>query len=263
MYPYGVLDVLNGFIIVIIGLLAGFTGTLLGIGGGSIATPLLVVLGYDIKLVVPASLVAIMGTSAGGLHRLYEHGYVNVKIALLLEILSIAGAISGVFLAVNLPSRSLEKLLGVTLIIASIGVLVHKSEREVSPKSSVNKGTIQYFITAIIFLVAGFISSTAGIGGGIIKVPAMILVLGLPIKTAIATSKLMVGITALSGVLTYAFCRAIDLSLSILLLIGTYTGATISSRLFIKIPAKIVKYIAVTFYLIMSFVILARASFLL
>ena len=259
MYPFGILDALNSLVIVIIGLLAGFTGTMLGIGGGSIATPLLVVLGYDIKLVVPASLVAIMGTSAGGLRRLYKKGYVNIKAASL-EILSVFGSLLGAFIAVSLPPRSLEILLGMALIIASIGVTVHRSRKEINPKIFTSKRIIRYFTAAITFLIAGFVSATAGIGGGIIKVPVMILILDLPIKTAIATSKLMVGITALTGVLAYAFHEMIDPSLSILLLIGTYTGATISSRLFIKVPEKVVKCIAVTFYLIMSFIILVRAG---
>ncbi|MCE4626655.1 MAG: TSUP family transporter, partial [Desulfurococcales archaeon] len=55
----------------IFGILGGFLGSILGIGGGSLMTPLLLAAGYDILVAVPASLLAIVGTSIGGLY-VYE-----------------------------------------------------------------------------------------------------------------------------------------------------------------------------------------------
>ncbi|MET1101567.1 MAG: sulfite exporter TauE/SafE family protein [Pyrodictiaceae archaeon] len=233
-----------------VGVVAGFLGTLLGIGGGSIIVPLLVLLGYDIKVVVPASLVAILGTSIGGLRYLFSHGLVDYKLAITLETASISGALAGVELFGRLSSGRLVAVLAITLILLSFyfahrGKKIREEPRRIDG-STRSLSRLGAALTAS--FVAGMLSAMLGIGGGVVKVPILVFVLGLAIHSAVATSKLMVGITALTGVIGHMVYGHIDWWLAIALAIGTYLGATVSARILVKLEPRLVYYIASTYY---------------
>lgn len=237
------------------GLLAGFIGTLLGIGGGSIMTPVLVLLGVDIKVAAPASLVAIFGTSLGGLRRLFSEGLVKLKLALFLETASITGALVGVYLFEALPSRTLRLILATQLLVSA--PLIYKRKKnfeDTSDLESVNKpiSTIRYFFAWLGALCAGSLSALLGVGGGLVKVPLMIIVLGLHAKTAISTSKLMVGITALTGVIGHGIEGNIDWALGLALLAGTYIGASLSTRVLLRMEERKLRLIASSYYVLMG-----------
>ena len=236
-----------------IGFAAGFLGTLLGIGGGSIMVPLLVLLGVDIKRAVPASLVAILGTSLGGLRRLHSRGLVDPRMAVFLESASITGAVVGVEILGRLESRLLILLLGLMLLVSAVGFTVLR-------RLSVGQGwerlsdmpVWRLVLGWLVSLAAGLVSAVFGVGGGVLKVPLLVLVLGFSVHAAVATSKLMVGITALIGVVGHALAGRVDPILSLLLLVGTYTGATVSARLLLELRAKTLRLIAALYYLAMG-----------
>jgi len=104
----------------VIGFVAGFVGTMLGIGGGAIMVPGLTLLGFDIKRVVPASLFAILGTSSGGLRYLLRRGLVDYKLAVILELASTTGAFTGVAVFGRIRSSELVAILGAVLILSGV-----------------------------------------------------------------------------------------------------------------------------------------------
>ena len=67
-----------------IGFVAGFLGSMLGIGGGTLTTPILILYGIEPHRAVSSSLIAILGTSLGGLYHLYKRGFVKLRLALIL-----------------------------------------------------------------------------------------------------------------------------------------------------------------------------------
>ncbi|MEJ7698004.1 MAG: sulfite exporter TauE/SafE family protein [Candidatus Limnocylindrales bacterium] len=74
-------------------------------------------------------------------------------------------------------------------------------------------------------------SALLGIGGGIIKVPLMHLVMGVPLRVATATSNLMIGITAAASAVIYLLRGGIDPYVAGPTVIGVFVGATLGSRL--------------------------------
>lgn len=246
-----------------VGFLAGFLGTLLGIGGGVFIVPLLVLAGVDIKRAAAASLVAILGTSAGGLRRLHREGLVDVWTAVFLESASTTGAFLGAVLVGRVESRLLVALFGILLIASAAGFVVEegvgrrggrrggrRSLREV-PGSGRAVGWLASF-------AAGMVSAVLGIGGGVIKVPVLVLLLRFDMKVAVATSKMMVGLTALAGVLGHALGGRLDAGLALPLLAGTYTGATLSSRVLLRVGSRALRRLALAYYLAMGAYMLAR-----
>ena len=78
-------------------------------------------------------------------------------------------------------------------------------------------------------LAAGVFSAFFGVGGGIIAVPLLILVAGLPERTATATSLLAIAITASAGVVVYGLRGEIDVGYAALLGLPAAAGALAGS----------------------------------
>jgi uncharacterized protein len=78
---------------------------------------------------------------------------------------------------------------------------------------------------------AGIMSGLLGVGGGFIKVPAMNLVMGVPIKVAAATSNFMIGVTAVSSLLVYLGRGEMHPAATTPLILGTVVGGISGSRL--------------------------------
>jgi len=239
----------------VIGFIAGFLGTILGIGGGSIMVPAMVLIGIDIKKAVPASLFAILGTSAGGLRKLYRQGLVDYKLALILETASVSGAAIGVYFFGRESSSILVALLGIVLIATGI-LFTYKEKSSTTTLEEEKKNPLRLSSALLVSLLAGFLSATLGIGGGVLKVPILVVFLGLEIHKAVSTSKLMVGITALTGVIGYVYTGHMDLILATLLLLGTYSGAKLSTNVMLELDSKWLMFIASSYYFIMGAIML-------
>ena len=99
---------------------AGLLGALTGLGGGVVIVPLLVVaFGVDIRYAIGASLVSIIATSSGAAAAYVEEGYSNVRVALLLEIATALGALSGAGVAAYLRADVIAVVFGLVLIYSA------------------------------------------------------------------------------------------------------------------------------------------------
>jgi uncharacterized membrane protein YfcA len=103
-------------------------------------------------------------------------------------------------------------------------------------------------ITALAGLMAGLL----GIGGGIIKVPLMVLLLGVPMKIAVGTSCFMVGITALFGFWGHFFAGHFEPRMALILALVVFAGAQAGSRISIKVDKILLKKIYAIFLFLIS-----------
>lgn len=106
---------------------------------------------------------------------------------------------------------------------------------------------------------AGIISALLGIGGGIIKVPLMHLGMGVPLRTATATSNLMIGITAAASAVIYLTRGQIDPYVAGPVAIGVFAGATIGSRFGHHVDLRILRLLFVVVLLYTASQMLMRA----
>jgi uncharacterized membrane protein YfcA len=87
----------------------------------------------------------------------------------------------------------------------------------------------------LIGVAAGFFSALFGVGGGIVIVPLLLVVCRWDARSATATSLAAIGVTALSGVITYAFHGDVDVKYAALVgvpaAIGAVGGTTLQQRL--------------------------------
>ncbi len=101
-------------------LLAGFVGSLTGLGGGIIITPMLTLaLGVDIRYAIGASLVSVIATSSGAAAAYVREGFSNIRIGMFLEIATTLGAVAGALLAARIPTSAISLIFGVALLYSA------------------------------------------------------------------------------------------------------------------------------------------------
>ncbi len=246
--------ILEALVLTLLGLAAGFIGTLLGIGGGSLVSPMLIVLGVESHLAVSSSLAAVVGTGVGGLHRFLREHLVRVKLAILLEVVTACGAILGSSIAIRLSGWQVSLAVSIALSIAGTTILLQPS-KSMSGKAP----NIQRVLFALPpCFAAGMLSAMTGIGGGVVKMPILLAILGLDIKQALATSKMMILITALTGLANYIAHKTFDLSIAIPLAIGAFVGASLSAKLVTSLEHKTLRRIASLLYYTLSAIALIK-----
>jgi hypothetical protein len=238
------------------GVVAGGLGALVGIGGGIVVVPVLVVgLGYDIRTAVATSLIAVVATSAAAGIAYADSGLTNVRLGLALEVPTTIGGIAGGLVAVSVAPSAIAGLFSVVMVVVSVLMWRHLDTHDLLPhdansrtmsspiRPSLLRGT--YFdrtsrsvaydpqrlgLGASISAIAGMLSGLLGVGGGFIKVPAMAMGMGVPVKAAAATSNFMVGITAIASLVIYFARGYVQPIVAVPVSIGIVFGALSASH---------------------------------
>jgi uncharacterized membrane protein YfcA len=204
------------------GAVAGCLGALLGIGGGVFLIPFLnAFIGLPLDVAAGIGLTTVIATSSVMSNRLVRSSVANLRLGMLLQIAASAGGYVGGLAVEYLPVRSLYLMFSaVTALIAGI-VLSRVDRRNVILDTSVPTGTFggRFYeaesgqevvyrtkrmpVALAVALTAGAVSGLFGIGGGILQVPALNAWCGVPLRAAVATSAIMIGITAAASAPIY------------------------------------------------------------
>jgi uncharacterized membrane protein YfcA len=239
--------------LLVTGGVTGAIGALMGIGGGVFLIPTLVLwFGIPIGKAAGAGLVAIIATSCAAASVNLDKGLVNIPLALTLETATVFGTLVGGALAGLIPPHILILIFG--LLLAGVSILLWRgrsrgSDHEQAETSgpfaaqyhdpAANR-TVSYSVRRLptglgVGFFAGGLSGLLGIGGGVLKVPALHLWCGIPMKGAAATSNYMIGMTGAAGALFYFFQGRLDPVLSGVVamgvLLGSRAGALVSRRI--------------------------------
>jgi uncharacterized membrane protein YfcA len=252
------------------GVAAGLFGSLLGLGGGILIVPLLT-LGFGLPLItaIGVSLVCVIVTSGAAAGVYLERRVANLRLGMTLELFTAIGAMSGGLIAFLVPERYLELLFtGLLIYVALTMARRHDPPLDtgLAPEGPPVEGdddesTVErlsgpgYRVRRIGFgvvgsLGAGVVSALLGIGGGLVKVPVMHVVMGVPLRVATATSNLMIGITASAGAIVYLLRGGIDPYVAAPTAIGVFLGATLGSRTADRIDIRVLRglFVAILLY---------------
>ncbi len=238
-------------------MLAGFLGSLTGLGGAVILIPLLtLVFKVDIHYAIGTSLIAVIGTSSGAAAAYVKEGITNIRLGMFLEIATTTGAVVGSFLIVYTPANIITIIFGFVLIFSALmTVRKKKLHIETEEKSKLattlrlnssypDKGAeIDYKIDHVpggflMMIGAGALSSLLGIGAGAFKVLAMDNVMRIPFKVSTTTSNFMIGVTAAASTAAYLHRGYIDPVLTFPVVIGVLLGSIFGSKLLIGSDTK-------------------------
>jgi uncharacterized membrane protein YfcA len=221
------------------GLGAGALGATFGIGGGVLLVPVLALaFGVPLADAVPASLMCVVANSCSAAASHVEKRLADVRLALVLELATVGGAIGGGVVAAHVAPSAIALVFGCfTLYVGSQMVL--GSARVEAEASALQPQNYALGITGS--FVAGGLSALLGVGGGPLKVPLMSYGMKVPFKVATATSNLMIGVTAAASVSMYAWTGHLKLALVAPLVVGVLLGAELGARLMVVAPTRLLK----------------------
>lgn len=110
-----------------IGLIAGVVSSMLGVGGGIILVPILILLmKLDPHQAIGTSLAIIIPTVLVGAYTHHRLGNVNVQLAIIIAVGAVVGAVLGAHVSEALPSLYLKKIFGIVLFIIAIKMMIGK-----------------------------------------------------------------------------------------------------------------------------------------
>jgi uncharacterized membrane protein YfcA len=230
-------------------LLAGFLGSLTGLGGGVVIVPLLTLLFHvDIRYAIGAALVSVIATSSGAAAAYVREGYSNIRVGMFLEIATTIGALAGAALARYLHVSVIAIIFGVVLIYSAFASLSEKSDnaRGVRPDRvatwlrmdstyPTETGLQKYQVRNVpagfaLMFGAGVLSGLLGIGSGAVKVLAMDQAMKLPFKVSTTTSNFMIGVTAAASAGIYLSRGYIEPAIAMPVMLGVLGGSLVGAR---------------------------------
>ena len=259
---------------------AGVLGALLGLGGGIIVVPALILLLHvNIRFAIGASIVSVIATSSGAAAAYVREGMTNLRVAMFLELGTTAGALSGAYLAGAVPTRSLYLVFGVVMGYSALAMFrkrhadlaaatptdaladrlrLHGSYRDDALGREVDYRVSGSRTGLALMYLAGVVSGLLGIGSGALKVPAMDLAMRLPIKVSTATSNFMIGVTAAASAGVYFARGDIDPFVAGPVAMGVLVGAVAGSRLLGRLRSSVIRTVFVAVLLWVSLEMLLK-----
>lgn len=255
--------------------LAGFVGSLTGLGGGVIVIPLLTLgFGVDMRYAIGAALVTSIASSSGAAAAYIKEGITNVRIGMFLEIATTTGAVIGAIVAMYLDKMYIAIIFGLVLIFSAVRSVRKKEDNtdyslpgdKLSDKLKLNGSyttpdgeVIKYNVHNVIggyslMTLAGILSGLLGIGSGALKVLAMDTAMKIPFKVSTTTSNFMVGVTAAASAVIYLQRGYIDPGLALPIVVGVLIGAFFGSKILPKANVKKLRLLfsVVIFFLAIS-----------
>lgn len=242
-------------LLVIIGLVAGTLGSLMGLGGGIIVVPALMVLssymsileGVTPQIAVGTSLLIMIFTGMSSTITYIRQKKVDYKSGFIFLMGSIPGALFGVYLNKDIEVQPFLIFFGFFIIFVSFLLMVRQFLKPIKIGSKGIKRTVvdeggeevtygyHPILAFVISFIVGMCSGLFGIGGGSLMVPAMILMFGFPAHIAVATSMFMIFFSATASSISHISLGNVNWLYTLALVPGAWfggiIGATINQRL--------------------------------
>jgi uncharacterized protein len=229
----------NLFLTFVIGVAAGIVGSMLGLGGGIIISPILTLTGFLPSQVASTSLLAVASTGASSTLSYSIKKRINYSIGIKVSAFAVPFSVIGALVSSNLNPDAFKLYFAILLISTSFYLLFRRQikadKREHADRGKLISNTLLYGGSS----AAGFISSLFGIGGGIIFVPLLFAVKKLSMQQSVATSQLSILITSIAGILTHSILFQQDYVFAGSLALGALAGAQVGSFIAIKISEKL------------------------
>lgn len=240
---------LRDVLTLLLGLGTGVLSALFGIGGAIVSNPGLRALGAAPLVAVGTTLPSILPGAISGTLRYQREGLIDWRLVTPAAAAGLLAVVGGSLLSHAVPGEGhlLLLLIAVLLAFTAWRTAFAGNASQNDPPAPADPAepadplapaaeppARSRWTAAGIGLAAGLLSGLLGIGGGVIMVPAFTELLHLPLKSAIATSLVCVGIFGVPATVTHALLGDIDWRLAVLLTIAVVPGARIGASLTIR-----------------------------
>ncbi len=237
---------------------ASALGGMLGMASGIFIVPLLVLFGIDMHTAIGASIVSVIACSCGSAASFLKSSLTNVRLAVVLEMATTLGALSGVLLIGVVPVPALYALFAVVLVVSAQQMLTRRRDPVEGSEAArpcgwadaldvharypdrASGGEIGYRVRRLpmgmsLMYGAGVISALLGISSGVLKIPAMDTALRLPIKVSSATSNFMISVTAAASAGAYFLRGDIVPGIAGPVALGSVAGSVLGARILMRV----------------------------
>jgi len=208
-----------------LGLLIAAIFSMVGLGGGTIFVPMLVlVFGLPTQKAIGVSLFAIMFMTISATVAYAIQKKINYKVGLLLDTLDVPGAVLGAYITTLIASVWLAGIFG-GLLIAIAAYMIWKKNSKADSRKKFDFSRRVVFVCLLGSLASGIASGMLGIGGGVIDETVMILLLGMSLHMSAGTAMFGMAITTIAAVIPHWLLGNIMLDYAVPLVIGCVFGA--------------------------------------
>ena len=250
---------INAFIVLGIGWLVGIIMGMVGIGGGFLLTPLMILFRIPSPVAVASVANQLVAPSVSGVLSHWKSGNVDFKMGTILLVGGVIGSSIGVLifnilnaigqldLVIKLSYVIFLAIIGSLMFIESFKLIIQTKRGKVTrgklhqhnwlhglpfkTRFRKSKLYISIILPLIIGVIVGILAALMGIGGGFIIVPAMIYLLGMPTSLVIGTSLFqIIFVAANTTILQASQNQTVDIVLALILLIGSVIGVQIGSK---------------------------------
>ncbi len=245
---------------VLTGAILGFLSGLFGVGGSSIATPMLRLLGVPRLIALATPLLVTIPTAVAGALTYWRGGHVNLRAVGWTALGGAPAVIAGSYLTAVVPGRWLMLLTGLFAAVVGLRIVTTGPPHP----DSAAEALVPRRLLAV-GVAVGFLSGLLANGGGFLLVPAYLLLFHMEAQEAAGTSLVAVALLALPGTAVHWRLGHIDPTLAAAMTLGvlpgTYLGAHASLRLKGEHARKLFGWFLVCFGLYFFGRTLFRAEF--
>lgn len=252
----------NGFALILLGFTVGVIGGFFGVGGAFMVTPALNVFGFPMAYAIGTDMAHIAGKSIVSTFKHRKFGNVDMKLAVWMIVGTVIGIELGATLIMWLERLGrIGPIVRVTYMVLLFGLGsfmlyeylrgVHTAKRQ--PESTGDARTarlaqwfqsirlrpmvhlkvsgfeISIWVIIGMGVLTGFLAGFLGVGGGFIRMPALMYIIGAPTKVAVGTDLFEVMVTGAYGAFSYAMKGRVELLAACIMLLGAALGAQLGA----------------------------------
>ena len=214
--------------LVVIGLVAGVLSGGFGVGGGIVLVPLLLAVGMDRHRAHATSIASILPIAAAGAVAFGMSGEINIGLGIAVGIGGVLGSMVGASVMNRMSTRALSIFFGLVILAAGTRMMFSSAPL---PGSGEFGDVALVALAAGVGLISGFFAGVAGIGGGIVIVPATVLLLGFSQHEAQGTSLLAIILTSIAATTIHRKNRRLRLEDAVVVGIGGVVGSIVASQI--------------------------------
>lgn len=244
----------------LIGLLTGMLSALFGVGGAIVSNPGVRALGAAPLVAVGTTLPSILPGAISGSIRYQRERLIDWQVVAWASVAGLAAVVAGSLLSHAVPGNGHLLLLTIAVLLAFTAWRTaftgpSEDQERGNPAPATGQAHVRGgWRPAAVGVAAGLLSGLLGIGGGVVMVPAFTELLHLPLKSAIATSLVCVGVFGLPATVTHAILGDVDWRLAALLTVGVVPGAAIGASLTVRTAERRLRLLVGAFLAVVAVV---------
>jgi uncharacterized protein len=236
---------LRDLLTLLIGLATGVMSALFGVGGAIVSNPGVRALGASPLVAVGTTLPSMLPGAVSGTLRYQREGLIDWPVVAWTAAAGLLAVVGGSLLSHAVPGDGHLLLLTIAVLLgftawrtAFGGSDAEDRGGRGNPGHRAPPRVRAGWLAGIVGVAAGLLSGLLGTGGGVVMVPGFTSLVGLPLKQAIASSLVCVGIFAVPATVTHALLGDVDWRLAALLTVGVIPGARLGAGLTVRIAER-------------------------